>query len=514
MTLDQIRAFLENTRDCHQLCTILHQYRPNFNNIVAFEKEYYPELHKIIHDKVYRRDKIIKDDNNNITGTVPVARLSLGLQKKIVLFAAAFLGVPRIDATPDGDLEDNFLEVLNEIQESNKMEYRFPEICRIVMKETQAAELWYLDDDDASDGQPIYPGIDFKASQKIKMKILANSFGDKLHPVFNAYDRLIAFGREYSTREYSETKKSVIDVRHFDLYSDDEIYYSKNDDPNASGWLFYNGSEYTADFTSVVNSFGKIPVIYYEQQQVEWKDVQPLIDRLEVKISNHADTNDYFDSPVAVVNGKILSFTEKGDAGKLIEILNGGDLKYVTWDNAPASMELEMKNLNYWIHSLSHTPDISFESIKGLGKLSGIALRFLFMDAHLKATQKEAIFGIGVQRRINLLKHAVSTMDTRYQKALTMKMKPKFTYFAPEDVNALITTLGEAMGAGILSQETAVGINPLVTDPETELENIRAEAATDQANQVELAAAGAQAQAKKGLPIPSPTTEEAAVNGE
>lgn len=504
MTLEQIKAFLANNLDCAALGNIFKKYRENFNNIVPFEKEYEPRLHKIIHDKAYRKDKLIKDENGNTTGQVLVARIPLAIQKKIVLFAAAFLGVPRIDCNPDEQVETDFLAVINEIWECNKMQYRFPELCRIVMRETQAAELWYLEDEENSDE---YMGVNFASKQEIKMKVLANSLGDLLYPVFNEYHKLIAFAREYRTKEYSDTEKVVVNVTHFDLYSDDEIYYSKKEE-TGSAWLFYNGQTYVSDFQSVPNKFGKIPIIYYEQPFVEWQDVQTLIERLETKISNHADTNDYFDSPIAVVNGKIISFTEKGDAGKLVETNEGGDLKYVTWDNAPASMKLEMDNLNYWIHSLTHTPDISFESIKGLGKLSGIALRFLFMDAHLKASEKEAIFGMGVQRRINLLKSVIAVLDPTYTKAVGLKMKPKFSYFEPEDVNALVTTLGQAYESGLLSQETAVGINPLVTDPETELANIQKEKAADQQNQLTLATAG-----KPTLPVPAAKPEESASAG-
>lgn len=507
MTLDQIKAFLADTQDCGALCNIFKIYRQHFNVIEPFVKEYDPHEHKIIHDKLHRRDKQLKNENGDIAGFVPVARIPIALQKKIVLFAAAFLGVPRIDCNPDGDTETNLLAVINEILECNKMQYRFPEICRLVMRETQAAELWYLEDQEDSDP---YTGVEFAAKQEVKMKVLANSLGDLLYPVFNEFDKLIAFAREYRTKEYNDTEKKVVNVTHFDLYSDDEIYYSKKEE-NGSAWLFYNGSTYNTDFQSMPNKFGKIPIIYYEQPFVEWRDVQTLIERLETKISNHADTNDYFDSPVAVIKGKVISFTEKGDAGKLLETTDGGDLKYVTWDNAPESMKLEMDNLNYWIHSLTHTPDISFENIKGVGKLSGIALRFLFMDAHLKASEKEAIFGMGVQRRINLLKSVIGALDPSYKDALALKMKPKFTYFEPEDVNALITTLGEAYGAGLISQETAVGINPLVTDPEAELENIQKETAADQVNQLALATAAPAP--VKGVPIPPAKGEEPASAG-
>jgi hypothetical protein len=60
---------------------------------------------------------------------------------------------------------------------------------------------------------------------------------------------------------------------------------------------------YSEGVKSIKNTIGKIPVIYYHQHLTEWHDVQPLIDRLEIIISNLADTNDYSGSPIVVAYG-------------------------------------------------------------------------------------------------------------------------------------------------------------------------------------------------------------------
>jgi hypothetical protein len=56
------------------------------------------------------------------------------------------------------------------------------------------------------------------------------------------------------------------------------------------------------------NVFGKIPVIYYTIKEPIWSIVQPLIDRMEVLISNQADANDYFASPM-VTSGQASAWS-------------------------------------------------------------------------------------------------------------------------------------------------------------------------------------------------------------
>lgn len=497
MTLDQLTDLMM-TRDLTRVQGILQQHlHLDMNNIIEYEKQYQPRLHKV-HDKIYRSDKIIKDAQGNLEKVVKVARLPLPLQKKIVLMAAAFLGKPEIDCVTSNPGEENLKMVLDNICEANKLDYKFMELAKIVMSERHCAELWYTQDVDE-----IYMN-GFNTKFKVSMRLIANSLGDKLYPVFDEYQNLIAFGRGYEVREVINNEVKM--VAHFDLYTDDLIYYSKKQN---NVWVFSNGDAFVEDMVGVGNIIGKIPVIYYQQSELEWHDVQQLIERLETKISNHADTNDYFDSPIVFTSGDIEGFADKGETGKVLSGKNGAKVAYITWDSAPASMKLEMDNLGHFIHSLSHTPDISFDNVKGLGKLSGIALKLLFMDAHLKAANKEPIFGEGIQRRLNLLKAIIAVLDGSFKTSLSVKMKPKFKYFMPEDENAIITTLNQAVEGGILSTASAIHQNPLVEDPEAEQEAIDKENTDAAAKALEMTKAANPAGA-----IPKPANPEPAYQGE
>ena len=138
----------------------------------------------------------------------------------------------------------------------------------------------------------------------------------------------------------------------------------------------------------MVNPLGKIPVIYTTQGQSEWHDVQGLIERLETLLSNFADTDDYHASPKIFVTGTVRGFAKKGEAGAIIEADQGATAQYLSWAQAPESVRLEIDTILSFIYTLTQTPNISFDNVKGLGAVSGVALEFLFTDAHLKVQDK------------------------------------------------------------------------------------------------------------------------------
>lgn len=50
------------------------------------------------------------------------------------------------------------------------------------------------------------------------------------------------------------------------------------------------------------------------------------------------------------------------------------------------------------IFSGSSTPDLSFSSVRGLGAISGVALKLMFIEAFIKSAEKMEIFGPVIQR--------------------------------------------------------------------------------------------------------------------
>lgn len=438
--------------------------------ITEILKQIDPLQHNILSEDPItgRPDKNIYDDRENLIDKVVVNRIPIGLQKKIVISAVSFLGIPTLSHTTNTPDEETLVNAIKRIWDRNKLDYSFRTLAKKTMIYTQCAELWYPTL--LEEGDKYWEGTGVDGNFKLSMKILSPDKGDTLLPIFDNYGDMIAFARIYKLKNHLSKE-----IEYFELYTAEEIFYCKRDS-DTGNWLYRNTEkEYFDQITPIPNIFGKIPIIYYSQPTTEWADVEPLIQRLEIIASNLADTNDYSGSPLLVATGPIKSMPKKGDQGKIVEVEGGADLRYLQPTNASESIRMEIDNLFRLIFYLTHTPELTTETMKGFGMFSGIALKMLFLDAHLKAMDKEEIFGECIQRRINFLKTALSNIDVKLETALSFEIKPIFTPFLPKNVVEELDNIIKAKDAGLLSDETSIQMNPLLLDWESEIKKIEKE---------------------------------------
>ncbi|HRQ17710.1 MAG TPA: phage portal protein [Agriterribacter sp.] len=427
--------------------------------IIVRDKETYAKQYDVtghdVSDKITRQDKTVTL-NDGSTKLITVTRISVPLQKKIASTAAAFLCANPIKLQPEGKVasQENFTQLIERVWDKNKLDYKNLRIANILFSETECAELWYT--------EPIKEGSDYwlgTSNETVKftlrLRIMAYSLGDTLYPVFNEFGDMIAFGRGYTVQIDGQKIETL------DLYTDEAMY------------RYQKGQSGLALTLKQANVIGKIPVIYYSQPKPEWSDVQSAIDRFELSISKHGDTNDYFGAPIAKVKGTVKGYAEKGEEGKILELEEGAEIDYLTWNQSPDSIKLEQENLRSLIHDMSDTPDFSFTQMSRLGTFSGVALRLLFMAAHLKAASKEEIFGEGVQRRINYIREAVIKLNSSLESFRSISIKPLFRYYLPEDTGGDIENISTAISSGFISLQTAVERNPLVENASEEMDRIR-----------------------------------------
>jgi len=172
----------------------------------------------------------------------------------------------------------------------------------------------------------------------------------------------------------------------------------------------------------------------------------------------------------------------------MITMEQDADASYLTWDQAPAAIQLEKDTLQELIYSMTQTPDISFQQMKGLGaSVSGVALKLMFLDAALKCLRHQEEFGEGLQRRINILKKGMSLISATVEPALSLQVEPEFTFYMPQNDQEIINTLVTAAGGkAVMSRKTAVENNPFVVNAQTEMEDITDDEAGDFGNIIPL----------------------------
>lgn len=471
MTIDEI-LLLPTDQQIEKLKVV--QDLPEYES--ELKPQYNPEEHEVFSTTirpmklVTRSTGSVDSSGRDITEQVyeDVNRIAVPFQRIIVNRTVGFLlGNPVTMKSFAGDQQQELLtEMVKKTLADNKEEYTNRKLARTVMSECQAAELWYLTEDNLFWKNTVK---NVNSVFKLRCKLLSPSLGDKLYPYFDDYGDMTAFSRGYTLKD-NEGK----DVEHFDTWTQFQIIQRQKSGGGA--W-----EEFKAP-----NQFQKIPVIYYSQAEPEWAEVQSMIERYETKLSNFADTNDYFGSPMVKLTGNVLSLPGKTTQGKVIQLDTGGDAEYMAWNQAPESEKLEFEVLKNLIFSMTQTPNISFEEMKAIGSnLSGFAIQLMFTDAHLKTTNKIELFGEMFQRRLNLIKHICGTIiNSSLSKVVdTLQLEPIFSPYLPRNKKEEIETLSIARGnKELISKQTALENNPMVGNIEEEMQRME----QDMAKETEL----------------------------
>ncbi len=423
-------------------------------DIAKFEKQWTVKKHETIINTTKLPDKKVKKGEGEVLQ--PVNRIAIPIQKNVVNKAVSFaFGNPvALNAEPDNDTQETLKKALQQIDKDVKLKSHNRRIYRELLRATEVAELWYQKE---KKEQSEYYG--FSSNERIRVAAFMPFDGDILFPFFDELNDLIAFSREYIIKD--ENGK---DITHFDVYTDELNFRFKQDKQN---WVLVEDP--------IEHGLGKIPVVYMEGDDVDWADIQIAIDRLEFLLSKFAETNDYHASPTIFVQGKIIGMPEKGESGKILEGAKDTNASYLSWDHAPESVRLEIDTLLRFIHGLTQTPDVSFDSVKGLSSISGVALNLLFMDAHLKVQEKKEILDEFLQRRVNLQLHMLGKLGGMEKEAELFNVEPEIIPFHIDDEKTTIENISAAVGGGFLSRRTAIKILGWVKDAEEEWAQIQEE---------------------------------------
>ena len=372
-------------------------------DVMSLLADWDEQKHEIVVNKDKYPDRVMvvepaKEEYNVLTGkpvkvpakkkTEPINRLPLPLEKDIVNIHAAFtVGTePSMDFTANDDAEQVLFDTLNDLLVKNKSKYDNKAIVRAWLSETLVAEYWYLDEDER-----FWNGIYKKYGLKgVKPKFVPKSTiwspfrGDTLHPLFDKEGKLTMFGRGYEIKEDDDT------IECFTILTDTHIYEYEYRD----GWQQVEVKPH---------QFGGIPVIFASRSETLCAKIRPLRERLEAILSSYADSIDYFFFPYLLLMGDVAN-AEGRPKSRVIKLTNGADAKYLTWEQVPDTVKLEMETITNQIYSLTNTPRISFDNLQGFGKsLSGTAFKFMFMGAHMAVENHAEDIGEFFQRRVNLL---------------------------------------------------------------------------------------------------------------
>ena len=374
--------------------------------------------------------------------------LPIGYQRKIVQSAVAFLYGKPVKLKQESEGTDKAFKMLLDLRKDMRMAAKDQKCAEIMKSETECIKLFVPYRDSGADK------ADLTKPNSIKCILLAKSLGDTIGVMFDAYGVLKAVKREYKVQAGNKQ------IDHFDVYTAEFIYYSAR----------VNG---TWEVNTEVNILGKIAMVYFMQDDPEWAIVQGLIERREYLTSSRADNVDRTGDPILVLEGgKPISLPDAKKTGKVVVLPTGGKASYLVPQMSTDMVKDEKEDLKELIHYLTDTADLSIKA-STLGQDSGKALQMRYFGPLLKAMSQHGYFEEMHDREINILKECIvkvvdtsSAMQSEVKKLL---VSVEFGNPLPDNTEDFLNSLSTAVGGKpIMSQKTAVELNPLVKDADAE----------------------------------------------
>lgn len=409
-----------------------------------------------------QKDKIVGSGEK--TKNVTAIRLSIPFAKKIVSTAVAFeLGEP---ITLIADDKNELYQAVKQTWKLNRLDNKLQEALKRKKSELESCLIFHIED--VPSDKSWITKIFTSEKKRIKSTLKTNKDG-RMYPIFDNVGNMIQFVWRFKTK--IENKE----VDNIWIYTDKNRIVIDNSIENV-----YSQRE------SKPHGFDRIPVLYLQQDLPEWEDVKTIIDRFEVALSKLGGSNDYAGYPLLKLYGELVNMPDRNDDGKTLRFpmkevddTSGktihGDAEFLTANNAAESVKLELEKLYSLIHAMSSTPDIAFDNLKGLGSMSGVALKLMFLDAIIKAKMNEGDNRTMIERCLNIIGSGIkSTLNTKLSKQ-ELLVSVQFNSILPNDLKEAVEIATTAVQGGVMSKETAVNYLDMVEDKGKEVNVLKRE---------------------------------------
>lgn len=426
-------------------------------------KDYDPKNHFVNHDPS-RQEKVMEDGSKDIPAKIIIPLEKL-LSKRITDYTFA-IPVKRVYTGVDGD--EKRQEIVNAIEAI----YKHARINTANMKRginyyasCQFFTYWYVVKKDKS--HKLYG---FDTQYKVYCKTFSPMDGVTLYPLFDDYDDLIAMSYQFKKRIADN------DVLFFECFTADKHY----------SWKQVDGSSDWEEIKRDEIIIGKIPGVYQFRRKPVWDELQAIRNDLERTISNNSDTIDYNHAPLIKVAGSVEGNPKKSSSRRIVHVKQGGDVSYVSWNQATEASKSHVDTLLRLYFMLSQMPDVSFENMIRLGSIGYDARKTLFTDAFLRIGEESGAWIETFERELNVIKAILVKIHPDYASEIdNIDVEHVITPFIQDDQDANINRWMKACGGkALISQEEAIENAGLSEDTQSTLEKIQKENEAEQASKM------------------------------
>lgn len=419
----------------------------------ALVKEYDPKKHPVYTDPLYK-DKFKK---NSEVPVEKVTRIGLPWQKLAVRRMSELLfGLPvKLITSAENEDEERAAAILLDCMRRNRYDAVNLDRSKMLYASCEIATIWF-----AQEAETVYAGE--KSPYKVRCKTFSPIKGDKLWPLFDEYDDLIALSVEYTKQEEGQS------VTYFETYTANKHIRWKQE-----------GTKFVEDLNEDVTT-GKISGVYVNRPMPIWEEESDKVYEAEWTISRNGNYIRKNARPTAVVKSDepIRFGSEKqGDnvERNVFRIPASGDFYYAQWNQAIESIKFHIQTLKQQFMASLQLPDMSSETMKE-SPMSGEARKMMFIDAQMKALDEQGIWLEALDREINVLRAILKACYNKHPELSaafdSVKIDVVITPFQIRDLAEQVQTLSNAVTSKIMSRRTAVNMLGVAVDVGKELEEI------------------------------------------
>lgn len=198
-----------------------------------------------------------------------------------------------------------------------------------------------------------------------------------------------------------------------------------------------------------------------------------IVDQLEGNLSKFVDSFYRHHNPTPVITGQQLT-----GGGINPHIIGGGlqldddaDFKLVSVNLNEKAFETIYNTLKQELLNISSTPAVSMNNTD-ISNLSETSLKILFTLADNKGKMNEKYMRNGLESRFEKVFELLNRKGIEFEEDDRDSLDIKFNYSKPQNETEIIDNLVSLNSIGAISNETAIEINPYISNTNQELERL------------------------------------------
>lgn len=218
--------------------------------------------------------------------------------------------------------------------------------------------------------------------------------------------------------------------------------------------------------------YGRIPIVTMynnEEKMSDLERVETLVNDYDKVLSDVSNEFEAFRNAYLMLKNMTVSTdsTQKLKEEGIIEVMENGDVKFITKQIQTEALENHLNRLEKNIYMFSQVPNLSDENFAG--NLSGVAIRFKLFGLETKCIVKERKMEKAIRDLFRVIIAPLRVLTGHEPDVCNLKTE--FTRNVPNNITEIVDTVTKLDGK--VDKETLLALLPFIDNPKEVLEKIK-----------------------------------------